>query len=61
MMLSCADVLNQAALDTIMKQLHAISHNKETPKSPNTNYSMTTSKDPQSSQPKTEIPLPKKG
>ena len=59
-MLSHADVLNQAALDTIMKQLHVISHNKETPKSPDTNYSTMTSEDPQSSQPKTKIPLPKK-
>ena len=55
-----ADMLNQAVLDAIMKQLHTISHTKETPKSPDTNYSMMTSKDPQSSQPKTKIPLPKK-
>ena len=59
-MSSHTDVLNQAVLDTIMKQLHVISHTKETPKSPNTNYSTTTSKDPQSSQPKTKTPLPKK-
>ena len=45
MMLSHANVLNQAALDTIMKQLHAIHHTKETPKSPDTNYSMTISED----------------
>ena len=57
---SCANVLNKAALDTIMKQLHVMNHTKETPKSPDTNYSTTTSEDPQSSQPKTKAPLPKK-
>ena len=55
-----ANVLHQAVLDTIMKQLHAISQTKETPKSPETNYSVMTNEDPQSSQPKTKIPLPKK-
>ena len=59
-MSSHTDVLNQAVLDTIMKQLHAINHTKETLKSPNTNYSTMTSEDPQSSQPKMKIPLPKK-
>ena len=49
---SHANVLNEAALDAIMKQLHAMNHTKETPKSPDTNYSMMTSEDPQSSQPK---------
>ena len=49
---SHTDVLNEAVLDAIMKQLHAMSHMKETPKSPNTNYSMAASEDPQSSQPK---------
>ena len=47
-----ANVLNEAALDAIMKQLHAMNHTKETPKSPETNYSTTTSEDPQPSQPK---------
>ena len=54
------DILNQAALDTIMKQLHSINHTKETPKSPETNYSTMTGEDPQSSQPKMKTPLPKK-
>ena len=34
---SCTNMLNEAALDTIMKQLHAMNHTKETPKSPDTN------------------------
>ena len=49
---SRTNVLNEAALDVIMKQLHMMNHTKETPKSPDTNYSTTTSEDPQSSQPK---------
>ena len=53
-------MLNEAALDAIMKQLHTMNHTKETPKSPDTNYSMTTSEDPQTSQLKTKAPLPKK-
>ena len=57
---SHANVLNKAALDAIMKQLHMINHTKETPKSPNTNYSTMTSEDPQPSQPKMKTPLPKK-
>ena len=57
---SHANVLNKAVLDAIMKQLHAMNHTKETPKSPDTNYFMTTSEDLQSSQPKTKTPLPKK-
>ena len=57
---SRTNMLNKAALDTIMKQLHAMNHTKETPKSPDTNYSMMTSEDLQSSQPKMKTPLPKK-
>ena len=59
-LLSRTNMLNKAALDAIMKQLHVINHTKETPKSPDTNYSTMTSKDPQFSQPKTKTPLPKK-
>ena len=44
-LLSRANMLNEAVLDTIMKQLHAMNHTKETPKSPDINYSTTTSED----------------
>jgi hypothetical protein len=40
------DVLNQALLDAIMKQLNTSNHTKETPKYPNVDYTVTTSESP---------------
>jgi hypothetical protein len=56
-MSTCVDVLNQASLDAIMKQLNTSNHTKENTNSPTADYTTTTSESP--STPNPTPPRPK--